>query len=102
MRERISPEILVSGLAGASGGAFTKSAGLMSSALRNLGEENGSRELLTLSRQLKEGSITVTAASQTLQGYIQEGKIDPDKYAAAVVSARLQTALEPHTGKHAR
>jgi hypothetical protein len=72
--------------------------------LRNLGEEGGlaSSTLIALSGQLKSGSITVAAANNALQQLIQNGKIEPARYVSAVTSARLQTALQPHTGKHAR
>jgi hypothetical protein len=97
-------QILATGGAGAIGGSFTASASVLSTALRNLGEEGGttSSTLTTLSKQLRSGSITVTAANNALQQYIQQGKIDPIKYASAVTSARLQTALGPHKGKHVR
>jgi hypothetical protein len=97
-------QILETGGLAALGGSFTTSAGLLSNTLRNLGEQGGaaSSTLMTLSRQLKSGSITVAAASGALQEILRNGQIDPVRYVSAVTSARLQTALQPHTGKHAR
>lgn len=97
-------QILESGALAAVGGSFAASAGELSTALRNLSEQGGnaSAALTTLSRQLKSGSITVAAAAGALQQLVQNGKIDPVKYVAAVTGARFQTAVKPPTGKHAR
>jgi uncharacterized protein YukE len=97
-------QILESGALAVFGGSFAASAGEPSTALRNLGEQGGpaSAALTTLSRQLKSGSITVTAANGALQQLMQNGKIDQVKYVAAVTGARFQTAVKPHTGEHAR
>ncbi|KAB2376912.1 hypothetical protein [Actinomadura montaniterrae] len=84
------------GLLGSAGGAIGGSASAMSSTLRSLAAQGGpgAMRLDALASDLDSGSISVTAASNTLGQLLQKGTVDPAALASAVVGTKLQSTIQ--------
>ncbi|HEU5028878.1 MAG TPA: hypothetical protein VFV01_28475 [Spirillospora sp.] len=84
------------GLLGGAGGAIGGSASAMSSTLRSLAAQGGpgAMRLDALASDLDSGSISVTAASNTLGQLLQKGTVDPAALASAVVGTKLQSTIQ--------
>jgi hypothetical protein len=83
------------------GGALNESASLLSKQLIETGENSQLPVLVTLGLQLKAGTITVSAASGTLETLIENGKLNAVQLVSNSVGNRLGAAIGPSTGAHA-
>lgn len=95
---------------GSSGGLLGLSAAVASKRLIDLGESLKGSEgagcgagsaLAALGRQLKDGSITVSAANSAATQLITQHQVTPVTFFSSAIANRFTTAIRPHTGKHA-
>jgi hypothetical protein len=83
-------------------GALNESAGILSKYLIDIGEQSDSTTLVFLGVQLKSGGITVAAADAAITQLIAHGQLNPVQLVIGTVSNRLESALGPNTGTHAK
>ncbi|MBO0804076.1 MAG: hypothetical protein J2P25_13505 [Nocardiopsaceae bacterium] len=92
----------IGSLVGQSAGAASKKLIKMGQALQNSedGDSQAGARLMALGRQLKEGSITVAAASAAMGQLIVQHQITPATFFASTIGSRFTTMISPHTGAH--
>lgn len=66
------------------------------------GDRSAGPALMALGSELKDGSITVSAANAAATQLITQHQITPVTFITGTVSNRFTTAISPHVGRHSK